>query len=265
MVINSYNSLSTSSYANTQALSSSNQALASGSRINSSADDPSGQAIVTALNTQVTTQDMASRNAVDGISLLQTADGASNSIVERVQRMNELALQASNGTLNATQRNILNQEFQQNLAGINDIAQGTSFNQQNLLNGELNTLDIALGETSATLSLPNLTSDGLGLSGLSIDNPSNAATVLQGLGNVLQNLSQTRSEFGAQQNGLLAQYDNLQSQNVNSQASRSQINDTNFAQAISEQVRLNILQEAQISMQAQGNQSRASVLQLLNP
>ncbi|MBO1926251.1 flagellin-like protein [Thiomicrorhabdus sp. 6S2-11] len=264
MVINSYNSLPIPSYNNTQAVNSNNQAIASGSQVNSAADNASGLAVINAFTTQINTQDMASRNAMDGISLLQTADGASSSITAQLQRMNELALQASNGTLNDSQRQILNQEFQQNLAGINEIAQGTTFNQQTLLNGELNTLDIALGETSATLSLPNLTSDGLGLSGLSIDNPSNAATVLQGLGNALQNISQVRSEFGSQQNGLLAQYDNLQSQNLNAQASRSQINDTDYAQAVSEQVRQNILTDAQISMQAQSNQSRASVLQLLN-
>lgn len=264
MVINSYNSLNIPSYGNTPEVNSTNQSLASGSRINASADNPSGQAIVNALSTQITTQDVASRNAVDGISLLQTADSATSSITAQLQRMNELALQAANGTLNPSQRSILNQEFQQNLAGINEIAQGTSFNQQNLLNGELGTLDIALGETSSTLNLPNFTTDGLGISGLSIDNPSNAATVLQGLGNALQNVNQTRSEFGAQQNGLLAQYENIQSQNANAQASRSQINDTDYAQAVSEQVRQNILNDAQISMQAQGNQNRASVLQLLN-
>lgn len=264
MVISSYNSLSIPGITSPQEVNSTNQALTSGSRINTAADNASGAAVVNALTTQINGQDIASRNAVDGISLLQTADGASTIITERLQRMNELALQASNGTLNDAQRSILNQEFQQNLAGINEIAQGTSFNQQTLLNGELNTLDIALGETSATLNLPNLSSDGLGLSGLSIDNPSNAATVLQGLGNALQSVNQTRSEFGAQQNGLLAQYDNLQSQNVNAQASRSQINDTDYAQAVSEQVRQNILTDAQIAMQSQSNQNRASVLQLLN-
>jgi len=207
---------------------------------------------------------MASRNANDGISLLQTADGASESITASLQRMNELALQASNGTMNDSQRSMLNQEFQQNLQGINQIAESTSFNGQNLLNGDISNINIALGESSSQLNLPNLTSDGLSITGLDISNSANASNALGGLATAIEQLSTQRSGFGAQQNGLTSAFENIQSQNVNSSAARSQINDTNYAKAMTEQVRQNVLQDSAIAMQAQTNQSRASVLQLLN-
>ena len=163
MAITGYSSISSSLYSSN--IDSVAQTLTSGQRINQSADDVAGQAIITSLSSRINTQDMATRNANDGISLLQTADGASESITASLQRMNELAIQASNGTLNDSQRNALNQEFQQNLQGINQIAENTSFNNQNLLNGENSSLNIALGESGSQINLPNLTSDGLAISG----------------------------------------------------------------------------------------------------
>ncbi|MDX1352047.1 MAG: flagellin [Thiomicrorhabdus sp.] len=262
MAINGYPSISSNMY--TPSVSSVSQSLASGLRINQAADDAAGQAIVSAFSTQINTQDMGVQNANSGISLLQTADGASNSINGYLQRMSELAVQASNGTLNDTQRNSLNQEFQQNLQGINQIAESTSFNGQTLLNGDTSNINIALGDSNASLNLPTLTTDGLAVSGLDISNPANAATAIQNLGSAIEQLGIQRSEFGAQQSGLSAYIDNAQGQNINNFAARSQINDTNYAQAITEQVRQNVLQDSNIAMQAQTNQSRASVLQLLN-
>ena len=95
-------------------------------------------------------------------------------------------------------------------------------------------------------------------------NPANAATALGGLSSAIDQLSTSRSEFGAQQNSLTSAVDNIQNQNINAYAARSQINDTDFARSLTEQVRLNVLQDSAIDMQAQGNQSRASALQLLN-
>lgn len=240
------------------------QSLTSGQRINNAADDPAGLAVVTALTTQINTQDVGIQNANNGISLIQTADGASASINGYLARMNELAVQAANGTLNDSQRSILNLEFQQNLEALNGVANNTQFNGQTLLNGDTSNLDIALGEGSSTLNLPNQTSTALGIDGLDILNPANASSALEGISSAVDLISQQRAEFGAQQNGLTSAIDNLQNQNVNSQASRSQILDTDFAKAIAEQIRQNILQDSSIAMQAQNNQSRASVLQLLN-
>ncbi len=248
----------------TPSVSAVSQSLTSGQRINQTADDAAGQAITTAFSTQINTQDIGVQNANMGISLLQTADGASNSINNYLQRMNELAIQASNGTLNSGQQNSLNQEFQQNLQAINQITESTSFNNQTLLNGDMSSISLALGDSSTTLNLPTMTTDGLSISGLDISNPANATTAIQNLGLAIDQVSSQRSQFGAQQNGLSSYIDSTQTQNINSNAARSQINDTNYAKAATEQVKQNIMQDSAIAMQAQTNQSRASVLQLLN-
>ncbi len=246
-------------------LSSVNQSIASGQRINSAADDPAGLAIMNALGTQINAQDMGVQNANAGISMLQTADGASDMITQSLQRMNELSIQAMNGTLNTSQRDMLNNEFQQNLQNINQIVESTSFNGQTLLNGDMNSVNIALGaESNSTLNLPTLTTDALSITGLSIADPANASTALSGITTAIEQLSTSRAEFGAQQNGLTSSVDNLQSQNINSYATKSQLSDTDFAKAIAEQSRQNILNESAIAMQSQGNQSKAAVLQLLS-
>ena len=246
-------------------LSSINQTLSSGQRINSASDDPAGLAILSSLNTQISAQDMGVQNANAGISMLQTADGASDRITQSLQRMNELSLQAMNGTLNASQRDMLNGEFQQNLQNINQIVESTRFNGQTLLNGELNSVNIALGaESNSTLTLPTLTTDALSITGLNISDPANASTALASVTTAIEQLSTSRAEFGAQQNGLTSSIDNIQSQNVASYATKSQLSDTDFAKAIAEQSRQNILNESAIAMQSQGNQSKAAVLQLLS-
>lgn len=260
MAIQSYGSIPSSGYATALTPSS---ALASGSRINQAADDPAGLAVTTQLTTQINTQDMAVQNANNGIGLLQTANGGSQSITQSVLRMSELALQAQNGTLNDSQRAMLNVEFQQNLESINSVANNTRYNGMNLLNAETPSVSIALNESNNTLTLPDMTTDALGLSGLNINNAANAVFALQGLGTATEQLSNSQAQFGAQQNGLVASVNNLTSQNVNTLASRSTLSDADIARVVTEQSRQAILNEASIAMQAQGNQSRASVLQLL--
>ncbi|MDG6777453.1 flagellin [Thiomicrorhabdus sp. zzn3] len=260
MAIESFGPIPSSSYASSLSATSS---MASGSRINQSADDPAGQAVVATMTTQVNEQDMATRNANDGISLLQTADAGSGAITQSLQRMNELAVQAQNGVLSASQREMLNMEFQQNLETINGIANNTSFNGINLLNADTASVDIALGDSSSTLNLPNMTTDGLGLTGLSISDPASASLAMESLNLAGEQLMTQRSQFGAQQNGLTSAIDNLSSQNLNTMAARSQISDADMARAMTELVRQNILNESSAAMQAQNNQSRGTLLQLL--
>lgn len=244
-------------------LNSINESLASGSKINRSSDNPAAQAIITVLTSQVDTQDMATRNANNGISLLQTADSASSSITDSLQRMNELSLQSMNGTLNPSQRSLLNQEFQQNLQSINLVSDSTNFNGNNLLNGDTATVDIALGETNSSLNLPNLSTDALSITGLDISNPATASLAQAGIGLAIEQVGSARSQFGAQQNGLTSAIDNLQNQSLNTLATQSQLSDTDFARASAEQSRLNILNESTIAMMSQGTQSKSSVLRLL--
>ena len=239
------------------------QSLATGQRINQTADDAAGQAIVTALTAQANQQDMATQNALQGIQVTQIADGASETINAHLQRLNELSIQAQNGTLNAADRNALNTEFQKTLKSIDQIAQTTNYNGLNLLDNQNPTLDIQLGDGSTTLNLPDFTTSGLGISGLGISNPANAANALQTLSQTLDQMSQQRSQFGAQQNGLTHAIDNLANQNLNTLATRSQISDTDYARAAAEQSRQKILEEANIALQAQSNMDRSRVLQLL--
>ncbi|MBN2866412.1 MAG: flagellin-like protein [Thiotrichales bacterium] len=241
-----------------------NTSLASGSKMNQAADNPAGQAIVSLLTSQVNTQDMAVQNANSGINLLQTATAGAQNITESILRMNELAVQAQNGTLNTQQRNILNLEFQQNLQSINGLANNTSFNGLNLLNGESSSVNISLGDSSNTLDLANLSTDALGLNGLNISDPANAGNALQGLQLASEQLLNSQSQFGAQQNGLQASIENMSNQNLNTLSTRSQISDTDYARAVSEQVRQSILNESSMAMQVQNNQSRDNVLQLLS-
>lgn len=253
-----------SSYGATTELNRINTSLTTGQRINQAADNPAGLAITMVLTSQINQQDMALQNANNGIGLLQTADSASASIGEYLQRMNELAIQAQNGTINESQRNLLNSVFQQGLESINQIAENTSFNDIPLLNGQANGVDINLGDSNMILNLANQTATALGIDGLNILSANDAEAALENIGNAITSLNEQRANNGAQQNGLLSSASALQSQNQNTQAARSQTLDTDMAQAVAEQLRANMLEDANIMMQAQSNQSRASVLQLLN-
>ncbi|WP_130536853.1 flagellin [Thiomicrorhabdus indica] len=264
MAITPYSSNIASNYTTQYESNRVNESMTSGRQVNRAADNAAGLAIINAMNTQSQTMDVGSQNALMGISLLQTADGAASGLTENLQRMRELSLQAQNGTLNDAQRGMLNQEFQQLYQGMQDISQNTKFNGQALMNGDVTSMNIQVGESASELALPNLSGANLAIDSLSINSASGATTALDAIDQAMETLASTRAEYGAQQNGLMSAYDNLQSQNINIQASRSQIEDTDFAQAITEQNRLNILSQAQIAMQAQGNQQKASVLQLLN-
>ena len=262
MAINPNSGISPATYINQ--LTPTQQSLISGQKINTAADNPAGQAIATGLMTQINTQDISVRNANDGISLLQTADSASESISNYLGRLNELAIQSQNGTINASQRSILDLEFQQNIEGLNGIANNTTFNGLELLNTETSEFDISIGDSSTTINLPNQTSNGFGLDGLNIANSSDAASALANIASAFEQLSSQRSSFGASINGLTSSVNAIQEQNTNSLNSQSQILDTDYAKSVSDQLRDNMLQDSAIAMQAQGNQSRASVLQLLN-
>lgn len=264
MAISPYSSNIASNYSTQYESNRVNESMTSGRQVNSAADNAAGLAIINAMTTQSQAMDVGSQNTLSGIALLQTADGAASGLTENLQRMRELGLQAQNGTLNDAQRGMLDQEFQQLYQGMQDIAQNTQFNGQTIMNGDLTSMNIQIGESTSELSLPDLSGANLAIDSLSINSTSGAATALEAIDQAMETLATTRAEYGAQQNGLLSAYDNLQNQNVNTQASRSQIEDTNYAQALTEQNRLNILNQASIAMQAQGNQNKANVLQLLN-
>lgn len=259
MSVDSINNLS-SSYS---AYNPTNQSITSGTQINRAADNAAGLAITTGMTTEIIGQSVGMRNANDGISLLQTADGATRGMTESVQRMYELSVQAMNGTLNASQRNMLDQEFQQNLQEINKMATTTKFNEISLLDGQNPQINIALGDSSSTLDLPTLTTDALGLTGMSINDLTQIGTTMDALLNATSALSSSQAEFGAQQNGLYSAVSNMATSQQNSYASRSQILDTDYARASANKARDDVLNQAGIMMQAHNNQDKANVLQLL--
>lgn len=236
--------------------------LASGQRINRSADDPAGQAVATGFTSQIRQMDVAGYNANAGMNLLQTADGVTSSIVEQAQRMRELSLQ-SMGTVNDAQRTALNAEFQQGIQSIAQMTQTAQFNGIPLLDNSTPTVSIALGEGSSDLSLPDLSPDALGLSGLDLSSSGNAQAALEQLGLVLNGLSDQRASFGAQQNGLLSSVSQLAQSNQNAMTSRSQISDADMAKAVMQQTRQQILESAGVAMQVHRQQSDANAVQLL--
>lgn len=216
------------------------------------------------MSTEIIAQSAGMRNANDGISLLQTADGAARGMTNSIQRMYELSVQSMNGTLNDSQRNMLNTEFQQNLQEINRTATTTKFNDISLLDGQNPDINIALGDSSkSTLNMPTLTSDALGLTGMDITNTANAGSAMEALLNATKLLSNSQAEFGAQQNSLYSAVSSMAISEQNSYSARSQIMDTNMASASTDKARNDVLMQASIMMQAQGNQDKSNVLQLL--
>jgi flagellin len=248
----------------TNSLTATQTSLATGRQINQSADNPAAMAVATSLTTQSLSFSTGVRNANDGISMLQTADGATRSMTAMSQRMYELSMQSVNGTLNASDRGALNAEFKQNLQEMQRIAQTTQFNGINLLGGEQSSLKLALGLEEAEIGLPNLSTQELGIDGYDLSNPDNASLAAQAMLNVTQVLAEVQSQFGAQQNGLNAAANNMMQSEFNTQSSLSQIQDTNLAQNFTARTRDDILQNAALAMFAQSNQDQSSILKLLS-
>jgi len=237
--------------------------LTSGQRINRTADDAAGAAIVQALSAQINSSDMGYRNANDGIGLLQTADGALEGYTQGLQRMRELALQAANGTLNASQRQMLQEEFNQIRTELGRMAESTDFNGRKLLNQDQQ-LNIQVGDSQATLDLKDVRPQTLGLDTLDITNPANALSALDALDTTLSSIAENRAQLGAQQNGLVSAATNLQTQRVNELAARSQINDADMARAVADLTRNQVSQQAWLAMQGQANANEKNVLSLLS-
>ncbi|MCL2844269.1 MAG: flagellin FliC [Chitinivibrionia bacterium] len=226
--------------------------LATGQRINRASDDAAGLAISEGLLSQVRGFKMASRNTHDGISALNIADGAANETSNMLQRQRELAIQASNATLNDSQRQSLNREFQQLSQEIDRVAQATNFNGQNLTNGE------GLGDGNARIQVgPNATAnDGittphidisatsLGVGTADISTAAGATAALSSIDGSLQSLGEQRSNIGATTNRFEHTVNNLQTATVNTAAAQSLIRDQDMALGIAELLRKQVLNQA---------------------
>ena len=251
--------------------------LSTGKRINNAVDDVAGMAISTRLTSQIRGLNQAVRNANDGISLLQTAEGATEQVTNMLQRMRELAIQASNDTSNTNDRSFLNLEFKALSTQIGDIAKQTQWNGANVLDGTSRgsgsgVFSFQVGANSGqtiSVTLSNMTTSTTSHGKLSaitsntVLSKSAAGSALGKIISALDTVSMERSNMGAVISRLLFAADNLSNVSAKAQESRSRIEDTDYSQATTELAKRTIIQQAAQAMLAQANQQPQSVLQLL--
>lgn len=255
----------------TNGLQKSTEKLSSGYKINRAADDAAGLSISEKMRNQIRGLNKASDNAQDGISLVQTAEGALNEVHSMLQRMSELAVQASNGT-NATQdRTALDNEVQQLKTEIQRVGTTTQFNKMDILTGEFSsnnekTLQVGANQDQViTIAISALTSTvGSALDDtVKVGTASAAQSSITIIQNSITNLSALRSKLGALQNRLEHTVANLDNISENTQSAESRIRDTDMAEEMVQYSKNNILQQAGQSMLAQANQANQGVLSLL--
>lgn len=251
---------------NATAQSKSIEKLSSGLRINRAGDDAAGLSISEKMRAQIRGLNQASRNAQDGISLIQTAEGALNETHAILQRMRELAVQAANDTYVDNDRSYIQAEIKQLTAEINRIASTTEFNTQKLLDGTYSSKKFQIGANAAqmvTLSIESMKSSDLNIDNIQVNSYDNASQAITTINEAINIVSKERSNLGAIQNRLEHTIKNLDTAAENLQASESRIRDVDMAKEIMQFSKLNILNQAAQTMLAQANQNPQSVLQLL--
>ena len=254
-------------------LATSMQRLSSGLRVNSAKDDAAGLAIADRMNAQVRGMNVAQRNANDGISLAQTAEGALSKVGDSLQRMRELAVQARNATNTTTDLDSIGQEYAQLGSEIQRVLGGTTFNGRAILAGDSGTQTFQIGANttandSVDVTTTNMTTDTTitAVTGGAITNASSTsdlATVIDNIDAAIKTVSGERSKLGASQNRFDAIVSNLQISVENQTAARSRIMDADFASETANLSRAQILQQAGNAMIAQANQQPQQVLALL--
>lgn len=255
----------------TNGLQKSTEKLSSGYKINRAADDAAGLSISEKMRNQIRGLNKASDNAQDGISLVQTAEGALNEVHSMLQRMSELAVQASNGTNASQDRTALDNEVQQLKTEIERVGTTTQFNKMDILTGEFSsnnekTLQVGANQDQViTIAISALTSTvGSALDvTVKVGTASAAQSSITIIQNSITNLSALRSKLGALQNRLEHTVANLDNISENTQSAESRIRDTDMAEEMVQYSKNNILQQAGQSMLAQANQANQGVLSLL--
>jgi len=245
--------------------------LSSGLRINRAGDDAAGLAISENLKAQIRGLGQAERNAADGISLVQIAEGGLTETSNILIRLRELAVQAASDTIGPTERKFLNVEFEQLTSEIDRIANSTEFNRVPLLNGTGAVFDIQIGTRNDPLS-DRLTFDAssadvnvaaLGLNLASVGDKISAQNSLAAIDQSIVSVSGIRADFGALQNRLQSTINNIQISTENLSAANSRVRDADIASTTAELTKSNILMQAGTSVLAQANQSTAGALQLI--
>ena len=242
-------------------LSTSMQRLSSGLRINNAKDDAAGLAIADRMNAQIKGINVAVRNANDGISLAQTAEGALSTVTDVLQRMRELAVQAQNGSNGTTDRANLNTEYQELSKEITRIADQTKFNGTAMLSASAGAQTFQIGANNGD-TLAITTSQVTTVAG-DLTTAANASTAVAALDTKLDSVTTDRAKYGASINRFQFAINNLQITGENQSAARGRIMDADFATETAEMSRAQVLQQAGTAMVAQANQLPQQVLQLL--
>ena len=246
----------------------SSEKLSSGYRINRAADDAAGLTISEKMRSQIRGLNKASSNAQDGISLIQTAEGALNEVHSILQRMNELATQAANDPNTTADRGAIQSEIDQLVSEIDRIQSTTQFNTMNLLDGTFSSKKLQVGSLSGqaiTINIGNMNASTIGIkaANMKVSSFSKAGGVMSAVAGALSKVSAQRSTLGALQNRLEHTIANLDVAAENTQSAESRIRYTDMASEMVEYSKNNILAQAGQSMLAQANQATQGVLSLL--
>lgn len=240
----------------------SSEKLSSGYRINRAADDAAGLSISEKMRSQIKSLNQGARNAQDGVSLVQTAEGAMTEISDMLGRMKELSVQANSDTYNASDIAAMDKEYAQLQKAVDNIANNTTFNGIHLIDGSAAApLTIQVGATSVEQVAVDLQGIDASSTGLSLTTSIKAD--LEVIDTAIGTINDYRSTLGAYQNQLEHVYNNLGATSENLQAAESRIRDTDMASEMMNYTKFNILQQASTAMLAQANQAPQGVLQLL--
>jgi len=260
---------------NNLSLTKAMEQLSTGKRINSAADDAAGLAIASKMTSQIRGLNQAVRNANDGISLLQTAEGATQEVTNMLQRMRELAVQAANDTYSTNDRSALQLEYDALSDEITRIHNNTRWNDMNIFNSAATsaigsagsvTLQVGMNGSASdaiTVTFQSIAASALGVSGLSLSSYTSASSAIATIDAAIEEIDSFRATLGANINRLTYAADNLTNVSMNASASRSRIQDTDYAAATTELARTQIIQQAATAMLAQANQQPQNVLSLL--
>lgn len=244
--------------------------LSSGSRINKASDDAAGLAISEKMKAEIRSARQADRNANDGISMVQVAEGGLNETQNILTRLRELAIQSASDTVGDTERGFTNMEYQNLVQELQRISQTTEFNGTKLLNGQGGVLDFQIGtkagddyKISYDASFVNASADELGIEGASVASKESAQESLAVMDKAIETTSGQRAFLGALQNRLTSTSNNLQVNVENLSAANSRIRDVDYAEETAKQAKNTILQSAGTSVLAQANMSGQNVMKLI--
>ena len=256
-------------YNNNSSVGKNLEKLSSGYRINRAGDDAAGLAISEKMRAQITGLDMAKKNAEDGVSLIQTAEGALTEVHSMLNRMVELATQSANGTYSSTNRSEMQKEIKQLNAEIDRIGDATKFNGISLFSMASNAITLHVGESGDSynqigITFEKMSSTDIGVGGnINISTSAQARSAISVINSAIDKISSMRSTFGALQNRLEHTINNLSVQHENLSAAESRIRDVDMAKEMMAYTKNNILVQASQAMLAQANQVPQGVLQLL--